>query len=121
MWTSRQRAVLAGVVLLTLCALGLFLARNRAGVSDPPPDAPPRQHELAGQIDPNTADWAALASLPTIGEKRAKDIVAYREQFTRANPDRPAFHAPDDLMNVKGIGQATLDAIRPFLDFPADR
>lgn len=57
-------------------------------------------------VNINTADAATLAaSLNGIGLKKAEAIVAYREQngkFTHA----------DQLLEVKGIGKATLDKNR---------
>ena len=56
-------------------------------------------------IDLNTADVTALTSLPGIGEVRAQTIIAHREQngpFTRI----------EDLLEISGIGTATLEAIR---------
>lgn len=90
-------------------------------VPDPQLPEGPRAMELEDRIDPNRADWATLAALPTIGEKRARDIVAYREQFIANNPDRPAFARLEDLMNIRGIGEATVAQIEPFLIFPGER
>ncbi len=59
-------------------------------------------------LDVNTADANVLQSLPGIGEKRAKDIVAEREA-------RGAFRSVDDLTRVSGIGPKTVDSLRPFL------
>ncbi len=50
----------------------------------------------AGLVNINTADVAALCSLPGIGESRAQAIVDYREQ----NGD---FQTTEDIMKVAGI------------------
>ncbi|MBO6850061.1 ComEA family DNA-binding protein [Marinobacter lipolyticus] len=52
-------------------------------------------------VNINTADVETLASLNGIGESKAQAIVAYRE----ANGP---FQSADDLVNVKGIGEATV-------------
>ena len=79
-WTYSQRRVLL-VLLSVLCvALIVRYALHPVYVSDPQPPVPARFSELADRIDPNTADWQTLAALPGIGERRAKDIVAYRER-----------------------------------------
>lgn len=58
------------------------------------------------RINVNTASADALAELLTgVGPKKAEAIVAYRE----ANGP---FKVVDDLLNVKGIGQATLEKNR---------
>jgi competence protein ComEA len=74
---------------------------------------------LYNRIDPNTASWERLAVLPGIGEKRAKTIIAYRNQVQATHPDRPAFGSAEDLAQVKGIGPATVENLRPYLMFPA--
>lgn len=56
-------------------------------------------------ININTATAQELEALPGIGPALSQAIVAYRDEhgaFTRA----------EDLLNVKGIGEAKLDAIR---------
>ncbi len=120
-WTSSQRKVLIGLVLALAAWLGIRLWLNPLYVSDPQPDRPPRYDELADRIDPNTADEAALAALPVIGPKKAAEIVRYREQFARDGRGDRAFAAPEDLLRVSGIGPAVLSAMRPYLEFPADR
>ena len=117
-WTRRQRATLA-VIVLVLAAAFLFRAlRNPARVADPPPIAGDRANDLATRIDPNTADWPAWAALPLIGEKRAKEIVAFRETWLTEHPGEVPFERPEDLTRVKGIGKATVAALEPYLMFP---
>lgn len=119
-WTEPQRRVL----IVLVCALTVFLgaryACNRMYVGDPQPERPPRYDELADRIDPNTADWQTLAALPGLGEKRAKDIVEFRERKrTEArDPDLTVFQTDNDLLRIRGIGVATVESIRPFLLFP---
>ena len=54
-----------------------------------------------GKVDLNTATAEELMTLPGIGEKRAADIIAYRE----ANGP---FRIPEDLTRVSGIGEGIL-------------
>lgn len=63
--------------------------------------------EVEHRIDINTASVAELATLPGIGESKAKAIVEYRA----ADP----FHAVEDLKKVKGIGDKTFESLRPNL------
>lgn len=56
-------------------------------------------------IDINTADAQALAALQGVGPQKAEAIVAYRQEHG-------PFKSVDDLANVKGIGQKTVDANR---------
>ena len=59
-------------------------------------------------VNINTADSATLQTLPGIGPVMADRIVAYRQEHG-------PFAALDDLLNVKGIGPATLDKLRPLI------
>ena len=89
-------------------------------VSDPQPERSPRYGDLADRIDPNTADWQTLAALPGIGERRARDIVEYRERkrAQARDPGLVVFDAPGDLLYVRGIGAATVAGMKPYLLFP---
>ena len=61
---------------------------------------------LAGPVDINSADAAALATaLNGVGEAKAKAIVAHRNQHG-------AFRSVDELALVKGIGQRLVDINR---------
>jgi competence protein ComEA len=88
-------------------------------VSDPPPTSGPLAPTLATRIDPNSADWPAFAALPLIGEKRAKEIVAWREQFLVEHPDEIPFQKLEDLTRIKGIGKVTAEKLEPYLIFPS--
>jgi DNA uptake protein ComE-like DNA-binding protein len=117
-WTAPQRRVLLIVLTALWIGLAVRYARSRAYVADPQPAEPARAHDLADRIDPNTADWATLAALPTIGEKRAKDVVAYREQYQASHPGGRPFTAPNDLLRIRGFGPATVATLEPYLIFP---
>ncbi len=61
--------------------------------------------ELAdGPVDLNTATVDALETLPGVGPKTAQAII----------DDRP-YNTIDDLLRVKGIGEKTLEKLRPFI------
>lgn len=59
-------------------------------------------------VNLNTATEADLQTISGIGVKRAIDIIAYRE----ANG---GFKSVDDLNNVSGIGDKTMESIRPYV------
>ena len=117
-WTLPQRRALLVLLLALLAFLVVRYAFNPAYVSDPQPQRPARADELADRIDPNTADWPDLAALPGIGEKRARDIVSYREDARRISGDDLVFARKEDLLRIKGIGPAMLEALEPYLIFP---
>jgi DNA uptake protein ComE-like DNA-binding protein len=117
-WTRRQRLVLASLVLV-FCAYLLTRATfHPQSVSDPPPASGPLAPTLATRVDPNTADWPAFAALPLIGEKRAKEIIAWRDQFLLDHPDETPFEKIEDLTRIKGIGKVTAERLEPYLIFP---
>ena len=53
------------------------------------------------RVNVNTAGAEELATLPGIGEKRAADIIADREE-------NGPYRFPEDITRVKGIGEETL-------------
>ena len=65
-------------------------------------------NEDGGRIDISTASLAELSDLPGIGEKLAERIIEYREK----NGD---FAAPEDIMNVPGIGEGKFAAIKDYI------
>lgn len=58
-------------------------------------------------VNINQADETQLEALPGVGPATAKAIVDYRTQHG-------PFAAVDDLLNVRGIGPAKLEQIKPF-------
>ena len=61
-----------------------------------------------GQININAATARELADLPGVGPVLAQRVIEYREA---AGP----FTAPEDLLDVKGIGEATLARLLPHV------
>ena len=77
-----------------------------------------KAEELADKINPNMATWASLARLPGIGQSKARAIVEYRQEYRRNNGSKNvAFVRSEDLCNVKGIGEVTLEQIKEYLVF----
>lgn len=56
----------------------------------------------------NSADQAGLETVPGIGPVKAAAILEYRAQIG-------SFDSLEQLLDVTGIGPATLEAIRPYL------
>jgi competence protein ComEA len=61
-----------------------------------------------GPLDLNTATLEQLDALPGVGPATAKAILAERDK-------RGRFTSVEDLLDVRGIGPAKLDAIRDLV------
>lgn len=59
-------------------------------------------------VDLNRADAAGLMSVPGIGPALADRIVAFREEHG-------PFRRVEDLLKVRGIGERSLEKLRPYL------
>ncbi len=88
---SRLSAVLLALAVLTL---GTVPTLSAAEENDP--------------IDLNRATARELIQLPGVGEVIAKRIVDFREEHG-------PFKRVEDLMKVKGIGEKSLEKIRPYI------
>ena len=64
-----------------------------------------KTNQKDSKINLNTATAEELQTISGIGAKRAEDIIAYRESHG-------GFQSVDDLKNVSGIGDKTLEKIR---------
>ena len=58
----------------------------------------------SGLVNINTADAETLKTLPGIGDAKAADIIAYREEHG-------AFSSIEDIKNVSGIGESIYNRI----------
>lgn len=85
------------IALMTTLALGAPLVTGAVVADDEPL-----------KVDLNRADIQELMKLPGVGEKVAQRIVSYREE-------NGGFKAPEELMNVRGIGEKTYLKIEPHL------
>jgi competence protein ComEA len=72
------------------------------------PPAGPAPTSASLRVNINIATQAELEALPRIGPVTAQAIIAYR------NTNGP-FKTIEELMDVKGIGPATLEALKPFI------
>lgn len=59
-------------------------------------------HAADGRVNINTAGKEELMTLKYIGDKLADRIIEYRTTTP--------FKVPEDIMNVKGVGQKVFDA-----------
>lgn len=84
-------------------------ARSTPSHADQAPEIPatesePEEEPVQFPLDINSATQSELTALPGIGETLALRILEYRNSHGR-------FSAPEELLNVPGIGIGKLEAI----------
>ena len=87
--------------LVAICEEGYL----EQAVSEAAAFAAEEAERKSGMVNINTADVSELMTLTGIGERRAQDIVSYRETHG-------AFNSPEDIMQVSGIKQSSYDKIK---------
>lgn len=80
----------------------------RKGEDNPPVQAPSGQSTAGGKVNINTADSAALESLPGIGPALAQRIIDYRQT-------QGQFERIEDVMEISGIGDAIFEGIQDLI------
>ena len=93
--TGRTRlagALVAGLLLVVAATGTLQAAESKSGSGI--------------QVNINTASSEELQALPGVGSTRAEQIVALRKT-------RGSFRKVDELLEVRGIGPAMLERMRP--------
>ena len=101
MFSRSQILTAIPLVLVMACALATPSAAA-------PPAATKAEASEARPVDLNTADTAALESVPGIGKSLSQRIVAFREK-------NGPFQSVDDLLKVQGVGEKSIQKLRPYL------
>ncbi|MEN3044321.1 MAG: helix-hairpin-helix domain-containing protein [Candidatus Hydrothermales bacterium] len=65
------------------------------------------------KIDFNLADFEDLVNVPSIGPRLAARIIEFRSQ-------KGEIKTPEELLEIKGIGEKKLDIIKKYFKFPSD-
>lgn len=101
--------VYCSALLLALFSVMPLAASATEAPQQPVSQGADVQASTAGKINLNTADAETLQrELLGIGEVKAQAIVAYRDEHGD-------FASVDELLEVKGIGEATLEKNRDKL------
>lgn len=69
------------------------------------PEGASDQDSSSGKVNLNTADIEQITTLTGIGESKARDILAYREE-------NGGFSSIEEIMNVQGIKEGTFEKIK---------
>jgi competence protein ComEA len=105
---ARAKADLGAINLAQVVTDGLKIDVPRKGAEVAMTDGPSPGSSPGAMVSLNSADQAALEVIPGIGPVKAAAIVQYRT-------DNGAFSSLDELLEVSGIGPATLESIRPYV------
>jgi len=108
MLPARSQPLIAAGLALGLVAAALWMTRAggfSGGLVEH--DHPPRV-ATPFTLDINSAEAAELAQLPGVGPALARRVIDHRQAHG-------PFLTPDAILDVPGIGEATLDRIRPYL------
>ncbi len=93
--------------LAELLADGMKIEVPRRG-QEAPPLSSSAPSPVQTVVDLNTADQIALETIPGIGPVTALAILQHRQEIG-------GFTSIDELLDVDGIGPATLESIRPYV------
>ncbi|MGH2807081.1 MAG: ComEA family DNA-binding protein [Actinomycetota bacterium] len=83
----------------------LLVPTRGESASEPVPGSTP---SAATPVDLNTADQTLLETIPGIGPVTATAILQHRDQIG-------GFQSIEELLDVDGIGPATLESLRPYV------
>ncbi len=118
MEAGRGPALRTAQSLAFLVGMGVCLALSvgfAKGVLERTEDSP--MGAWVGRINPNEAPAASLMRLPQVGAARARAIVAHRGRAGMQEGRAAVFTKADDLRQIKGIGPAIVEGLRPWLRF----
>jgi competence protein ComEA len=103
---ARSRRLAAGILSVFLVLLAS--SPGRAAQSPAPAGSSSAKPAPSAQVDVNTASAADLQAVPGIGKALAQRIVEFREK-------NGPFSGIDDLVKVRGIGEKSIERLRPYL------
>ena len=105
---ARPGVDLGGLNLARVLADGEQVVVGRPTASEPLASAPGSGPPVTGLVNINTADETALESLPEVGPVTAQAIITWRGQHG-------GFSSVEQLLDVDGIGDATLAKLTPYV------
>ena len=101
-----MRTTISIALLVMFCAVANPAVAAELQSSAAETDSPAT--EGTDRVELNTADKAALETLPGVGPRTAELIIEYRAE-------NGGFEKIEDLMNVRGIGERTFLRLRELV------
>lgn len=89
----------------------MVIAIPKKGESPNNPDAVANTTDTQGKVNLNKAEQAEIETLPGIGPSKAQAIIDYREE-------NGLFQNMDDLLEISGIGEKTLENLEDYVQVP---
>ncbi|MBW6458241.1 MAG: helix-hairpin-helix domain-containing protein [FCB group bacterium] len=122
MFTKKEKNIILVIVLILLAGALWFLVRAvikkqrplrssdvRTETSFVREDEQRTESKLPAEpVNINTAGLMEIEALPNIGMGKAKDIIDHRDK-------NGPFRSLEELTKVKGIGEKTLEKLKPFI------
>ncbi len=105
---ARPGVDLGGLNLARVLSDGEQVVVGRPTAAGPIASDPASGSPVTGLVNINTADETALESLPEVGPVTAQAIITWRGQHG-------GFSSVDQLLDVDGIGDATLAKLTPYV------
>jgi len=117
--TKKSNVVI--IVLISIIVIGILilLINNLAQKPQNGRDLQKKMNMIKEQgkdfkkVNINTAGLEKLVKLPGVGPVKAQAIIEYRENIGK-------FESVDEITKVKGIGEATLAKVEPYLEVSGD-
>lgn len=124
--SKRQTMLMVGVAMLIMSAIMIYVALSGPKVYDSTENDTPTsginqvtqaktdselytaKNEISFPVNLNTATVDELSAIDGIGEKRASDIIAYRQVIGR-------YKSVEEIKNIKGIGDSLYNQVAPYL------
>ncbi len=95
--------VVPGTVAVPTPGPEIFLATQQAAAPQP-----------AVRVNINTASTEQLQAIPGVGPATAERIIQFRQ-------GNGTFERVEDLLNIRGIGESTLEKMRPYIKLTDDK
>jgi competence protein ComEA len=109
---ARSRRLVAGMLAVFLALLAS--TPGRAAQQPAPTRSSSAKADPSAPVNVNAASAADLQTVPGIGRSLAQRIVEFREK-------NGPFATVDDLVKVRGIGEKSIERLKPYLTVGSEK